>query len=184
MIVLHSILRHCWYSCETFMEIVELWSLEILITDTDFIIPFMSTDFIIPFMSTDFIIPFMSKLTFFCTLLPLVIIQLLPSYEVSIESCKILGGSFPEGVRSREKTSRALTSWFSPHIATITVLLYRNYSKMFRIWLFFCNRQQNNFWYRKCNYGTELEKTHRFAIRFQLSRVVDRATIYCLPLHY
>jgi hypothetical protein len=95
MIVLHSILRHCWYSCETFMEIVELWSLEILITDTDFIIPFMSTDFIIPFMSkllTDFLL----------YLLPLVIIQLVPSYEVSIESCQILGGSFPEGVRSRE----------------------------------------------------------------------------------
>ena len=64
----------------------------------------MSTDFIIPFMSTDFIIPFMSKLLtdFLLYLLPLVIIQLVPSYEVSIESCQILGGSFPEGVRSRE----------------------------------------------------------------------------------
>ena len=114
MIVLHSILRHCWYSCETFMEIVELWSLEILITDTDFIIPFMSK------LLTDF----------FLYLLPLVIIQLVPSYEVSIESCQILGGSFPEGVRSRENNfssvDKLIFTSYSDNICFIIPKLFKN----------------------------------------------------------
>jgi hypothetical protein len=146
----------------------------------------MSTDIIIPFMSTDFIIPFMSKLLtdFLLYLLPLVIIQLLPSYEVSIESCQILGGSFPEGVRSRENNfssvDKLIFTSYSNNNCFIIPKLFKNVQNL----IFFCNRQQNNFWYRKYNYGTELKKTHRFAIHFQLSRVVDRATTYCLPLHY
>ena len=39
---------------------------------------------------------------------------------------------FPEGFSSRKTTSRGLTTWCSPHIKAITVLLYRNYSKMFK----------------------------------------------------
>jgi hypothetical protein len=39
---------------------------------------------------------------------------------------------FPEGLSSRKTTSRGLTTWCSPHIKAITVLLYRNYSKMFK----------------------------------------------------
>ena len=54
------------------------------------------------------------------------------------------------------KTSRVLTTWCSPHMKEIYVLLYRNYSKMPKTCLsFFRSRQQNNFRYRKQNYGTE-----------------------------
>ena len=53
-------------------------------------------------------------------------------------------------------TSRQLTTWCSSHMKAITVLLYRNYSKMFITWIF-CVGEDNN---RKCKYGNGLGKTY------------------------
>ena len=47
----------------------------------------------------------------------------------------------------------------------------------------FSRRQQNNFWYKKKNYGTGLKK-NGFSTHFRLLGVVDWATTYSLPLHY
>jgi hypothetical protein len=82
------------------------------------------------------------------------------------------GGCFP-----REKTtSRGLTIWCSPHTKAITALLYRKYSGMFYNLNVMFWRKQNNFRYRKCNYGTGLHKTN-----FRWSGV---SMNYCLPVHY
>jgi len=110
-------------------------------------------------------------------------IQLLPSYEVNIESCQPERSCFfPKAL------ARGLTTWCSPHKKTITVLLYQNYSKMFKTWMFFFvfffvedNKIISGF--RKCNWWTRLKKKG-FSTHFQLSWVVDQATTYCLPLHY
>ena len=65
------------------------------------------------------------------------IVQLLPSYEMNIESWQPEpeGGSSPtptppDGMSHRHsgKTSQVLTTWSSPHMKAITVLLYQNYS--------------------------------------------------------
>jgi hypothetical protein len=62
-------------------------------------------------------------------------IQWLPLYEVNIKSCQLEGGCSPEGFSRREKTFRGLTTWFSPHMKVMTVLLYWNYLKMFITWI-------------------------------------------------
>ena len=51
-----------------------------------------------------------------------------------------------------------MTTWCSPHMKTITVSLYRNYSKMF-ITCFAAEDSNNNFRYGKYNYGTWLKIT-------------------------
>ena len=96
-------------------------------------------------------------------------IQVLPKYEVNIESCQLSG----------KTTSRGLTTWCSHHMKVITVLVYRNYSKMFITWIFVCRRQQNNFRYRKYNYGTKL-KQNGFWTHFRLSVVVSPSALYFL----
>ena len=94
---------------------------------------------------------------------------------------------FQKALSLGKTTSKRLTIWRLPHIKTITVLLYQNYSTLKRfknLNALFCKRQQNNFWYRKYNYRTRLKNPHRFSTQFRLSGAVDRATTYCLLLHY
>ena len=94
-------------------------------------------------------------------------IQLFPSYEVNEhQKLSTRGWVFSPKFLAQGKTSRGLTTWYSPHMKAITVL--------------FCRIQQNNFRYRKCNYGIELE----FSTHFRLSGVVDKVTTYYLPLHH
>ena len=66
----------------------------------------------------------------------------------------------PRALAQGKTTFRWLTTWCSPHMKAITVLIYRNYSKIFitNLNVLFCRRQRNNFRYRKYNYGTGLEK--------------------------
>jgi hypothetical protein len=67
----------------------------------------------------------------------------------------------------------------------ITVLLYRNYPKMFKkMNVLFCRRQQNNFCYRKYNYRTRLKKkgfsTHfRFVRGFRPGDNLSRVSVWC-----
>ena len=59
-------------------------------------------------------------------------VKLLPSYERNVKSChQPEGGCFPSG----KTTSRRLTTWCSPHIWTIIVLLYQNYSRCLKTWM-------------------------------------------------
>ena len=76
-----------------------------------------------------------------------------------------------------------MTTWCSPHMKTITVSLYRNYSKMV-ITCFAAEDTNNNFRYGKYNYGTWLKKNPAWSTHVRLSGVVDRATTNCFPLHY
>ena len=63
---------------------------------------------------------------------------------------------------TRGKTiSQGLTTWYSPHMKATTILLYRNYSKRFKTWLF-CFVVDNKLIYRKYNYGTGLKITWIF----------------------
>ena len=64
---------------------------------------------------------------------------------------------------------------------TITVSLYRNYSKMF-ITCFAAEDTNNNFRYGKYNYGTWLKKKPAWSTHVRLSGVVDRATTNCRPV--
>ena len=101
-------------------------------------------------------------------------IQSLPSYEVNIKICQPPRGCFPMGWK------QPLEGWqLDIHLVwimkAITVLLYRNYTKMFKTCLFWQKMKI------KSNYGTGLNK---ISTHFRLSRVVDQATIYCRPLYY
>jgi hypothetical protein len=42
----------------------------------------------------------------------------------------------PRALAWGKTTSEWLTTWYSPHMKTIIVLLYRNYSKMSKTWMF------------------------------------------------
>ena len=68
--------------------------------------------------------------------------KILPSYEVNVESCQPEGGCFPGDLSRAKTTSRGLTTWCSPHMKAITVVLHRNYSKMFMTWMF-CFAEDN-----------------------------------------
>ena len=85
--------------------------------------------------------------------------------EVNIESCQ-----------PQKTTSQVLTIWCAPHMKAITVLLYRNYSNMFKTWMC-CFVEDNKIisGFRKYNFWTRLKK-NGFSTRFRLSGVVDRAT--------
>ena len=88
---------------------------------------------------------------------------LLPSYEVNIESCQ------------ENNLSRVDNLMFTS---------YEGNNYFIKTWMFcFSRRQQNNFWYKKKNYGTGLKK-NGFSTHFRLLGVVDWATTYSLPLHY
>lgn len=50
------------------------------------------------------------------------IMQLLPSYEVNIQSYQFESGRFPEGCSPMETTFQWLTTCCSPHMEAITVL--------------------------------------------------------------
>jgi len=81
-------------------------------------------------------------------------IQLLPLYEVNIGSCQPVG-VFPEVFSPRENNlSRVdnliFTSYEGHNCFIIPKLLYDVYD----LNVLFCRRQQNNFQYRKDNYGT------------------------------
>ena len=79
-------------------------------------------------------------------------------------------------------TSEKLTTWCSPHMKAITVLLYRNYSMIFMTWMF-CFTEDNKIISRIENTITETDWTKNgFSIQFRSSGVVDRATTYCYPL--
>jgi hypothetical protein len=89
---------------------------------------------------------------------------------------------FPEGFSWRENNlSRVLTTWCSPYMKAITVLLYQNYSKMFITWMF--SFAEDN----KIISGIENTMSEQEWKKTQilwLSGVVDQATTYFLPLHY
>ena len=83
------------------------------------------------------------------------------SYEVNIERCQPEGGCFPQG----------LTIRCSPHMKAIIVLLYGNYSKVFKTWIF-CFLENNKRISIVENTVTELAwKTNLFSthVQFRLS---------------
>ena len=88
--------------------------------------------------------------------------QLLPSLWGEHRKLLTQGWLFSPWALDRGKTtSRQLTTWCSSHMKAVTVLLYRNYSKMFITWIF-CVGEDNN---RKCKYGNGLGKKHIFNTR-------------------
>jgi hypothetical protein len=79
-------------------------------------------------------------------------IQSLPSYEVNIKICQPPRGCFPLGWK------QPLEGWqLDIHLVwimkAITVLLYRNYTKMFKTCLFWQNKKQLRNW-TKYNFNT------------------------------
>ena len=76
-------------------------------------------------------------------------VQLLPSNEVNIESCQHEGFSPRENNLSRVD-NLMFTSYEGNNCFIIQKLLYDVYD----LNDYFCRRQQNNFQYRKYNYGT------------------------------
>ena len=76
-------------------------------------------------------------------------VQLLPSNEVNIESCQHEGFSPRENNLSRVD-NLMFTSYEGHNCFIIPKLLYDVYD----LNVYFCRRQQNNFQYRKYNYGT------------------------------
>ena len=75
-------------------------------------------------------------------------------------------------------------SWSSPHMKAVIVLLYRNYSKKFKAWMF-CFVEDHIIISGIVNTTTEPDKAKQmFKEYFWLSGFVDKATTYCLPLHY
>ena len=65
--------------------------------------------------------------------------------------------AFIWGMHRKLSIRRWLTTWCSSRMKAITVLLYRNYSKMFKnVNVLFLRRLQNNFRYSKYNYETGL----------------------------
>ena len=70
------------------------------------------------------------------------------SYEVNmvnVESCQHEGGCFPRGFNQSENNlSRVDNLMFTSYeFKAITVLLHRNYSKLFMTWMF-CFAEDNN----------------------------------------
>ena len=76
---------------------------------------------------------------------------------------------------SRKTTSRGLTTWCSPHMKAVTVLLYRNYSKMFITWMF-CFVEDNKIISSLENFIKKKKKKKDFN--------TPPVVMGCLPLHY
>ena len=77
-------------------------------------------------------------------------IQLLPSYEMNIETCQPKGGCFPEGFspweRKKENNFSRVDNLMFISYESKHCFLYRNYSKMFNNFnILFCRWQQHNF---------------------------------------
>jgi len=91
-------------------------------------------------------------------------IQLLPSYEMNIETCQLKGGCFPEGIHPMRKkiTSRGLTTWCSSHMKANTVFYTETILRCYNNFnVLFCRRQQNNFRDSSKHYETGLVKKNR-----------------------
>ena len=114
-------------------------------------------------------------------------IQLLPSYEMNIETCQLKGGCFPEGIHPMRKkiTSRGLTTWCSSHMKANTVF-YTETTLRCLTTLIFCFVEDNKIISGIVvkHYETGLVKKREFSTRFRLSEAVHRATTYCFPLYY
>ena len=82
----------------------------------------------------------------------------MPSYVVNIESCQPEGGCFPP--RALAQGKQPLKGWqLDVHLMWRQELLYETILKCLQLtWIFFFRRKQNNFRYRKYNYGTRLKK--------------------------
>jgi len=72
--------------------------------------------------------------------------------------------------------SQGLTTWCSPHMKAITVLLYRNYPKMFISWMF-CFAEELISGIENTIMEPDWKKTHGFSTHFRLSGVVDWAIV-------
>ena len=90
----------------------------------------------------------------------------------------------PRALAQGKITSQWSTTWCSSHMKAITISLNWNYSNMFITWMF-CFAEDNKIISGIENTIMEPDwKKHGISKYFQLSGVVDRATTYCLPLHY
>ena len=110
------------------------------------------------------------------------IIQVLPSYEVNIESCQPKGGC----LNNLLGIDKLMFNSYEGNNCFIIPKLHL-YSKMFKTWMF-CFAKDNKIIY---NYGTGLKKTPDFqhtsgchGLLTGLQPVVNRPTTYCFPLHY
>jgi hypothetical protein len=80
----------------------------------------------------------------------------------------------PRALAQGKTTFRWLTTWCSPHMKAITVLIYRNYSKMFITWMF-CFAEDNEIISGIENTITEPDwKKTGLSTHFLLSGVADR----------
>ena len=84
--------------------------------------------------------------------------QLLPSYEVNIESSQPKGGCFPEGFNLKEDNFSRVDNLMLTSYEGNDCFIIPNYSKMLKnVHVLLCRRQQNNLRYSSIQLRNQTE---------------------------